>query len=156
MQSTAKGLTLEQVNAAKEVLESLPAPPKEAKLLSVKEAVKLLVPTVRKLFQKGHTREGVLALIREQGIECSDWMLETVIREAKPKAEKKEPSAVGARPSPLPPLSAVPGSGAGNPDGSGVGGAVVARPPAPIGVGERKVEVSTTAAGVAAAPPRAS
>jgi len=156
MQSTAKGLTLEQVNAAREVLEALPAPPKESKLLTVKEAVKLLVPTVRKLFQRGHTREGVLVLIREQGIECSDWMLETVIRQAKPKAEKKGAATVDAKASPVQPLSAVPGPGIGRPDGSGAGSAPGARPPAPVGVGERKVEGSALVAGLAAGSSKAS
>jgi hypothetical protein len=156
MQSTPKGLKLEQVNAAREVLESLPAPPKEAKLLSVKEAVKLLVPTVRKLFQRGHTREGVLALLREQGIECSDWMLETVFREAKPKGEKKVPAAASAKHLPVVLLSALPGTAAGPTAGAPASAQVVARLPVPNGVGERKVEGSTAVADVAAAPSKAS
>jgi len=159
MQSTPKGLKLEQVNAAREVLESLPAPPKESKLLSVKEAVQALVPTVRKLLQRGHTREGVLALLREQGIECSQWMLETVYRSANPKAPRKGAASGSTKAPASASLSAVPGTGgtgAARPDGAGPGAQVVSRPGTTSGVGERKGDGSPAVGGLVAAPSKAS
>jgi hypothetical protein len=155
MQSTSKGLKLEQVNAAKEVLEALPSPPKESRLLSIKEAVQVLTPTVRKLFQRGHSREEVLALLREQGIECSEWMLKTVFRAANPKAPKKA-GAASATPSPEAPSSAVARTGGARTDGATAPTQVIARPPATNGVGERKVDGPTAAAGVPAAPSKTS
>lgn len=72
MQPTSKpSISQDLVNAARQTLEAIPPPPKVPKLLRVKDAIKALTPTIRKLLQRGFSREQVVALLGEQGIDCS-------------------------------------------------------------------------------------
>jgi hypothetical protein len=155
MQSTSKGLKLEQVTAARDVLEALPPPSKESRLLSIKEAVQVLTPTVRKLFQRGHSRQEVLALLQEQGIDCSEWMLKTVFRAANPRAPKKAGPSASATLAPAS-LSAAARTRGVRTDAATASTQVVAQPPTTNGAGERKVEGPTAVGAASAAPSKAS
>jgi hypothetical protein len=103
MQSTAKA-KLEQrlVDTAREILEAMPPPPKETKLVTVKEAIKALSPTIAKLLRRGHTREGVVALLKEQGIDCSPATFRSIYRAPKGRTPKATPTAARATPGAAP------------------------------------------------------
>jgi hypothetical protein len=142
MPSTPKPkVNQELVDAARETLEALPPPSKKAKLLSLKEAITALSPTIRRLLQRGHSREDVVQLLREQGIECTVSTFKSIYRASKSKTSKT--TARTLRASPTPPLLGQGSAGGTVTAGTGAARAV---PPLPGGV-ERKTTV--------AAPPSA-
>lgn len=71
MPSKRLKLTQEQVATAKETLDAIPAAPKELRPITVSEAIRTLTPTIRRLLDRGHSKEAVLRFLKEQGIECS-------------------------------------------------------------------------------------
>ncbi len=130
MRSTTKTkLAKRLVDTARENLEAMPPPPAETKLLSMRAAIQELTPTITKLLRRGHTRESVVALLKEQGIDCSPATFRSIYRAPKPRARdgkaKASKTATAATPSsstaaatsaPTPVPSA-------RPNGSGVTGA---------------------------------
>ena len=101
MQSTAKKLEKRLVDTARENLEAMPPPPAETKLLSMREAIKELTPTIAKLLRRGHTRESVVALLKEQGIDCSPATFRSIYRAPKPRARNATSGASKTTPSAL-------------------------------------------------------
>jgi hypothetical protein len=89
MQSTTKTpLTKELVARAQQNLDAIPPAPEEMLEVSVTEAIRLLMPTLQKLFKKGYKRTNVVEFLREQGIECSEATLKTLYRAPKSKKDK--------------------------------------------------------------------
>jgi hypothetical protein len=74
------------VDTARENLEAMPPPPAETQLLSMRQAIQELTPTITKLLRRGHTRASVVALLREQGIDCSPASFRSIYRGPKPRA----------------------------------------------------------------------
>ena len=98
MQPTSKPtISQELVDVARQTLDAIPPPPKASKLLSVKDAIKALTPTIRKLLQRGHSREQVVALLREQGIDCSLSTLKSHYRVTPPRPTKASSTSMGTR-----------------------------------------------------------
>jgi hypothetical protein len=93
MLSKKPKLTQEMVLAAKERLEAIPPAAKEMRPTTVAEAIRTLTPTIRRLLEKGHTKEYVIELLKEQGIECSPSTFKENYRPAKSKTATK-PTAV--------------------------------------------------------------
>jgi hypothetical protein len=96
------------VDTARENLEAMPPPPAETKLLSMREAIQELAPTITKLLRRGHTRASVVALLREQGIECSPASFRSIYRSPKPRARDAK---VTASKTAAPPASATGATG---------------------------------------------
>jgi hypothetical protein len=98
MQPTSKpSISQKLVDAARQTLEAIPPPPKASKLLRVKDAIKALTPTIRKLLQRGHSREQVVTLLKEQGIECSLSTLKSNYRVMPPRTTKASSSSTRTR-----------------------------------------------------------
>jgi hypothetical protein len=98
MQPTSKPrVSQDLVAAARGTLEAIPPPPKASKMLSVKDAIKALTPTIRKLLQRGDSREQVVALLKEQGIECSLATLRSHYRVTPPRTTKASSSSTTTR-----------------------------------------------------------
>jgi hypothetical protein len=93
MLSKKPKLTQEMVIAAKERLEAIPPAAKEMRPMTVADAIRTLTPTIRKLLEKGHSKEYVIELLKEQGIECSPSTFKENYRPAKSKTATK-PAAV--------------------------------------------------------------
>lgn len=89
MLSKKPKLTQEMVSAAKERLEAIPPAAKELRPMTVADAIRVLTPTIRRLFDRGHTREYVLELLKEQGIECAPSTFKECYRPAKNKPAGK-------------------------------------------------------------------
>ena len=89
MLSKKPKLTQEMVSAAKERLEAIPPAAKELRPMSVADAIRSLTPTIRRLLERGHTREYVLELLREQGIECAPSTFKECYRPTKTKPAGK-------------------------------------------------------------------
>jgi hypothetical protein len=64
-------LSLAHVETARETLEALPAAAREMREVRLREAVKMLSPTIRKLLRKGYSRSKVVELLAEQGVTVS-------------------------------------------------------------------------------------
>ena len=98
MQPTSKpSISQELVAAARQTLEAIPPPPKAARLLTVKDAIRVLSPTIRKLLQRGYSREEVVALLREQGIDCSLTTLKSNYRVKAPRPAKASSTSMGPK-----------------------------------------------------------
>src|SRR5690348_11195634 len=105
MQSTTKTRFEKRlVDTARENLEAMPPPPAETKLLSIREAIQELTPTITKLLRRGHTRESVVALLKEQGIDCSPATFRSIYRAPKPRARDANAKALQTA-TPIPPAS---------------------------------------------------
>lgn len=89
MPSKRLKLTQEQVATAKETLDAIPAAPKELRPVTVSEAIRTLTPTIRRLIDRGHSREAVLGFLKEQGIECSPSTFKECYRPGRGKAAAK-------------------------------------------------------------------
>ncbi|HVV53335.1 MAG TPA: hypothetical protein VHO06_27005 [Polyangia bacterium] len=118
------------MDTARENLEAMPPPPAETKLLSIREAIQELNPTITKLLRRGHTRDSVVALLKEQGIDCSPATFRSIYRAPKPrgrdatvKASKTAtPTASAGGDVPITPAPAQ--TPPARPNGSGVAAAV--------------------------------
>jgi hypothetical protein len=109
MLSKKPKLTQEMVSAAKERLEAIPPAAKELRPMTVADAIRTLTPTIRRLLERGHTREYVLELLREQGIECSPSTFKECYRPAKSKPAGKAVAGLSGEPSAaLPPTNGSP------------------------------------------------
>jgi len=98
MQPTSKpSISQELVAAARQTLEAIPPPPKATRFLTVKDAIRALTPTIRKLLQRGFSREQVVALLREQGIDCSLTTLKSNYRVKPPRPTKASSTSTGAK-----------------------------------------------------------
>jgi hypothetical protein len=89
MPSKRLKLTQEQVAIAKETLDAIPAAPKELRPITVSEAIRSLTPTIRRLIDRGHTREAVLGFLKQQGIECSPSTFKECYRPGRGKSAAK-------------------------------------------------------------------
>ncbi|HVZ88955.1 MAG TPA: hypothetical protein VHG72_18445 [Polyangia bacterium] len=92
MPSKRLKLTQEQVAAAKETLDAIPPAPKELRPVTMSEAIRTLTPTIRRLLERGHSREAVLGFLKEQGIECSPSTFKESYRPGRGKTSAKPPS----------------------------------------------------------------
>jgi len=91
MPSKRLKLTQEQVATAKETLDAIPAAPKELRPITVSEAIRSLTPTIRRLIDRGHSREAVLGYLKEQGIQCSPSTFKESYRPGRGKTSAKPP-----------------------------------------------------------------
>jgi hypothetical protein len=74
-------LSLAHVEIARETLEALPAAARETRQVRLREAVKLLSPTIRKLLRKGYSRSKVVELLAEHGVKVSVSTFKQYFRE---------------------------------------------------------------------------
>jgi hypothetical protein len=87
MQSTPKAkFEQKNVDTAKENLEAMPPAPREARLLTIGQAIRELTPTIAKLMRRGYSRAKIIELLKEQGIDCTAATFRTVYRAPKPRA----------------------------------------------------------------------
>ncbi len=103
-------LQLGMVDTARENLAAMPAPPRDTKVVSLREAIRTLTPTIATLIKRGYSRDGILALLREQGIDCSPATFRSVYRAPKGKrrgATKVTGSAKTQSAPPAPPVHPV-------------------------------------------------
>ena len=124
MPSKRLKLTQEQVATAKETLDAIPAAPKELRPITVSEAIRSLTPTIRRLIDRGHSREAVLGFLKEQGIECSPSTFKECYRPGRGKNSAK-PAADNDGGTP----SIAPGPGVGS-TASSPAASSVSKPPA--------------------------
>jgi hypothetical protein len=89
--------SLAQVETAKANLDALPPADKDTREVGLQAAIKALAPTIRKLASRGYSRQKILELLREQGIEISPSTLKHYLGDKRPKRDvspsKKGPSA---------------------------------------------------------------
>jgi len=93
MPSKRLKLTQEVVATAKENLDAIPSAPKEMRPITVSEAIRTLTPTIRRLLERGHSREAVIELLKQQGIECSPSTFKECYRPGKAKRGGKASEA---------------------------------------------------------------
>jgi hypothetical protein len=92
MQSTPKPKFDQQtVDTAIQNLKAMPPAPRETKQLTIGQAIKEMTPTIALLIRRGYSRERVVELLREQGIECSPATFRSLYRA--PKRRRGEASA---------------------------------------------------------------
>jgi hypothetical protein len=116
MPSKRLKLTQEQVATAKETLDAIPAAPKELRPITVSAAIRSLTPTIRRLLDRGHSREAVLRFLKEQGIECSPSTFKECYRPGRGKpAAKTAADGEGAGPTSTVGTAGQPSTGNGTP-----------------------------------------
>jgi hypothetical protein len=86
----AHKFSLAAIETAKENLEAMPAAAKETRQMTLKEAIKTLSPTIRKLLRRGYSRTKVVELLREQGVPVSLSTLKQYFREKAPASDDAE------------------------------------------------------------------
>jgi hypothetical protein len=86
----ANKLSLAAIETAKENLEAMPAAAKETRQVTLKEAIKTLSPTIRKLLRRGYSRTMVVDLLREQGVNVSLSTLKQYFREKVTHVDDRE------------------------------------------------------------------
>jgi hypothetical protein len=74
-------LSLAAVETAKENLDALPPAARETREVGLRETIRVLSPTIRKLIRKGYTRVRIVALLQEQGVTLSLSTLKQYFRE---------------------------------------------------------------------------
>jgi hypothetical protein len=143
-------LTLEQVATAKETLDAIPAAPKELRPITVSDAIRTLTPTIRRLLERGHSRDAVLRFLKEQG-KCSPSTFKECYRPGRGRnAAKSSPDSDGSgQTTPAGSLApAAAGSvGAASPSGTPLAAATagpVARPAAPESAADSRADQRPT------------
>jgi hypothetical protein len=91
-------LSLAAIETAKENLEALPPAARETREVGLREAIRVLTPTIRKLIRRGYTRAKVVALLQEQGMTLSMSTLKQYFRE-RTSDRGEEEGADGLKPS---------------------------------------------------------
>jgi hypothetical protein len=86
----ANKFSLAAIETAKQNLDAMPAAAKETREVTLKEAIKTLSPTIRKLLRRGYTRAKVVELLREQGVPVSLSTLKQYFREKAPASDDAE------------------------------------------------------------------
>lgn len=84
----APRFSLAQVETGKENLDALPPAGKETREVGLREAIRLLAPTLRKLEAKGYAHPKIVELLAEQGITISLSTLKEYLRERTAKRTK--------------------------------------------------------------------
>jgi len=107
----AHKFSLAAIETAKQNLDAMPAAAKETREVTLKEAIKTLSPTIRKLLRRGHSRAKVVELLREQGVPVSLSTLKQYFREKASQGdegdgERSVPGATGASTGAAPQLPA--------------------------------------------------
>jgi hypothetical protein len=77
----AHKFSLAAIETAKQNLDAMPAAARETREVTLKEAIKTLSPTIRKLLRRGYSRAKVVELLREQGVPISLSTLKQYFRE---------------------------------------------------------------------------
>ena len=96
----AHKFSLAAIETAKQNLDAMPAAARETREVNLKEAIKTLSPTIRKLLRRGHSRAKVVELLREQGVPVSLSTLKQYFREkatASDDAESQPESSARSR-----------------------------------------------------------
>ena len=70
-----------------EDLEAIPRAPRETKLLTIRQAIRELTPTIAKLMRRGYCRAKIIELLKEQAIDCTAATFRTVYRAPKPRTQ---------------------------------------------------------------------
>jgi hypothetical protein len=83
--------SLAQVETTKQNLDALPAADKDTRQVGLKDAVRALAPTLRRLHARGYSKDKIIELLHEQGIAVGKTTLNQYIG---PKAAKR----TGSRP----------------------------------------------------------
>ena len=107
MPSKRLKLTREMVAAAREMLDAIPPAARELCPVTVSEAIRTLTPTIRRLLERGHSREAVLLFLKEQGIECSASTLKEHYRPGRGKTGAKAPAEAACNGQPNAPSPAL-------------------------------------------------
>ena len=89
----AHKFSLAAIETAKQNLDAMPAAAKETRQVTLKEAIKTLSPTIRRLLRRGHSRAKVVELLREQGVPVSLSTLKQYFREKAPASDDAENQA---------------------------------------------------------------
>lgn len=92
----APRFSLAQVETGKENLDALPPADKDTREVGLRDAIRMLAPTLRKLEAKGYSQPKIVDLLREQGITISLSTLKEYLRER--SARKTKSSANSAAP----------------------------------------------------------
>jgi hypothetical protein len=96
----AHKFSLAAIETAKQNLDAMPAAARETREVTLKEAVKTLSPTIRKLLRRGYSRAKVVELLREQRVPVSLSTLKQYFREkatASDDAESQPESSARSR-----------------------------------------------------------
>jgi hypothetical protein len=86
----AHKFSLAAIETAKQNLDAMPAAARETREVALKEAIKTLSPTIRKLLRRGYSRAKVVELLREQGVPVSLSTLKQYFREKAPASDDAE------------------------------------------------------------------
>jgi hypothetical protein len=84
----APRFSLGQVETGKENLDALPEAGKDMREVGLRDAIRLLAPTIRKLEAKGYSQPKIVELLAEQGITISLSTLKEYLRETTRKRAK--------------------------------------------------------------------
>ena len=88
-------VTMAAIETARENLRHVPPAPKETEEVGMKGAIEALTPTIRGLIAKRYSRERIVELHKEQGIECTVATLRTYFRA---KAARKRATGTAMTP----------------------------------------------------------
>jgi hypothetical protein len=69
------------IETAKHNLDALPSAAKETRQVTLREAIRTLSPTIRRLMKKGYSRSAIVDLLKEQGMTVSMSTLKQYFRE---------------------------------------------------------------------------
>ena len=86
--------SLAQVETTKQNLDALPAADKSTRQVGLKDAIRALAPTLRKLHAKGYSREKIVELLREQGIPVGKSSLHQFLGQKSSKGPGSRPATV--------------------------------------------------------------
>src|SRR4051794_10862012 len=103
----APRFSLAQVETGKENLDALPPADKDTREVGLRDAIRMLAPTLRKLEAKGYSQPKIVDLLREQGITISlstlkEYLRERTARKTKSGANSPAPPAPDIAPAHAP------------------------------------------------------
>ena len=81
--------SLAAIETAKENLDALPPAAKETREVGLREAIRTLSPTIRKLVRRGYSRAKIVDLLKEQGLTVSVSTLKQYFREGVTRPRRK-------------------------------------------------------------------
>lgn len=122
--------SLAQVETTKQNLDALPAADKDTRQVGLKDAIRALAPTLRKLHARGYSRDKIVELLREQGITVGKSTLNQYVGQKAAKRPTSRPAASDGQAA-APTTAAASGATPTGPEAAEVGMRKTAAIPAP-------------------------
>lgn len=89
MAKRESAVTRATVDSVVEKFKNLPEPPRDKAVISLREAIKELAPSIAVLREKGHSLDDIAKLLSGEGIEIASLTLKNYLQRPKKKPKSK-------------------------------------------------------------------